>query len=750
MKKMLSVLLAAVMLLGLLPAAFSSAASTARLYNVYDDGMIFQQNAEAVFAGTAQPGARIQAQLKDASGAVVASGESAADADGTFSVSFASPAGSFEEYTVTLSADDAPFRTLSRVVFGEVWLSSGQSNMQYPYAQAEDYVAPADAVSEEKRFIRLFLSPGLVAYNGAENNLPAKPQNEIPGCCWFDANDPRCDGFSAVSYFFALDLAEKLDVPVGVVALPLGGSSILTWLSRETVEGSPAITARAKANGEYYSSEAWQEKGVDVGEKGPTNFLTMTTQYNKKIWAVRHFRYAGMLWYQGETDIGWTDAEYAEAMDLMQDSYSALFEYNGTLPLIWTQLASYYYSSNEDNTLRNIAFADMQQERPDSRALVTSYDYPATYFEEVGAIHPQTKKPIGERMSFAAERLVYGKAGDYTLPTVEGYEIKDGGIAVMLRDTGDGLVCGGEYLRGFSIAGENGVYVRADAEITGNNTVFIHADEVPSPVSAAYAFAITSDTANLYASESGEKTLPVSPFMLDRDSLSVGYQNNAWTECEEARSWHSLDRTSYNAFYDTWTAQNATAEISPEAAYAGAAGLKVSGSGRFSVSPAFYLLAGSKKAVFSDLNDDWRNYASVSVMLRNDGDSDVTLQGMRFQTAWFFLRTPVVTGTEDTVYVLPADGEWHRVTFDLNRVYAGDALLGPPLNGGDALEYITGISFCFQGDDAALSMDEIRLTPRQDDNGGKLTSFKNIVLWLLSPLKTLLRMLARFRNGTVC
>ena len=457
-----------------------------------------------------------------------------------------------------------------------------------------------------------------------------------------------------------------------------------------------------------------------------------------------------MLWYQGETDIGWTDAEYAEAMDLMQDSYSALFEYNGTLPLIWTQLASFYYSSNEDNTLRNIAFADMQQERPDSRALVTSYDYPATYFEEVGAIHPQTKKPIGERMSFAAERLVYGKAGDYTLPTVEGYEIKDGGIAVTLRDTGDGLVCGGEYLRGFSIAGENGVYVRADAEITGNNTVFIHADEVPSPVSAAYAFAITSDTANLYASESGEKTLPVSPFMLDRDSLSVGYQNNAWTECEEARSWHSLDRTSYNAFYDTWTAQNATAEISPEAAYAGDAGLKVSGSGRFSVSPAFYLLAGSKKAVFSDLNDDWRNYASVSVMLRNDGDSDVTLQGMRFQTAWFFLRTPVVTGTEDTVYVLPADGEWHRVTFDLNRVYAGDALLGPPLNGGDALEYITGISFCFQGDDAVLSMDEIRLTPRQDDNGGKLTSFKNIVLWLLSPLKTLLRILARFRNGTVC
>ena len=751
MKKMLSVLLAAAMLFGLLPAAFCSAAATARLYNVYADGMVFQQNDEAIFAGTAGPGARIQAELKDASGAVVAVGESAAEADGTFTVSFASPAGSFEEYTVALSADGVPFQTLANVVFGEVWLSSGQSNMEYPYAQAEDYVAPAGAVSEAKRFIRLFYCPSLVEYNGSVNNLPALPQNEIPGCCWYDANDQRCDGFSAVSYFFALDLAEKLDVPVGVVALPLGGSSILTWLSRETIEGSPAITARANANGEYYSSEAWQETGVGFGEKGPSNFFTMTTQYNKKVWAVRHFRYAGMLWYQGETDIGWTDAEYAEALDLMQDSYSALFGYNGTLPLIWTQLASYYYGSNEDNTLRNIAFADMQQSRPGSRALVTSYDYPATYQEGPGAIHPQTKKPIGERMSFAAQRLVYGKEGDYTLPTVERYEIKDGGIAVTFRDTGDGLVCGGEYPRGFSIAGENGIYVRADAEITDSNTVFIHADEVPAPVSAAYAFAITSDTANLYASESGEKTLPVAPFMLDRATLQVGYQNNAWTECEEAQSWHSLNHTSYNAFYDTWTAKNATAEISPEAAYAGAAGLKVSGSGRFSVSPAYdYLRDGSKKTVFSDLNDDLRNYASLSVMVRNDGDRPVALEGLRIQTAWFFMRTPIVAGTDDTTYVIPADGQWHKICFDFDTVYAADALLGPPLDGGSALEYVTGIRFCFKGDDAELSMDDIRFTPRQGGKAALLTRAKTILLWLLNPLKTLLRILNRWKDPTVC
>ena len=146
MKKTLSVILALALLLTALSAA-ASAAPSARLYNVYADGMIFKQNADAIFAGTANAGALIKAELKDASGAVVASGESAAEADGTFSVSFPSPAGSFTQYTVELSENGAVFRTLSRVVFGEIWLAAGQSNMGYTYKDAEDYVSPAESAS---------------------------------------------------------------------------------------------------------------------------------------------------------------------------------------------------------------------------------------------------------------------------------------------------------------------------------------------------------------------------------------------------------------------------------------------------------------------------------------------------------------------------------------------------------------------------------------------------------------------------
>ena len=745
MKKVLSVILALALLLTALSAA-ASAAPSARLYNVYADGMIFKQNADAIFAGTANAGALIKAELKDASGAVVASGESAAEADGTFSVSFPSPAGSFTQYTVELSENGAVFRTLSRVVFGEIWLAAGQSNMGYTYKDAEDYVSPAESASEEKSFIRLFRCPDLVEYKGSADNLPALPQNEIPGCGWMDANDPRCDSYSAVAYFFALDLAQSLDVPLGMVSLPLGASSILTWLPREAIEGSAAVTARAKANGEYYSLADWPEQGVPYGETGPTNYFTMTTLYNKKVYPVRNFRYSGMIWYQGETDIYWTDAEYAEALDLMQDCYSELFGQDGDLPLIWTQLAPYYYSDNETATLRNIAFTEMQLSRPDSRALVTSCDYPATYLEQAGAIHPQSKKPVSERMSFAAQRLVYGRDGDYTLPTVESFEIRDGGVAVTFRDAGDGLVCEGSYLRGFSIAGENGVYVRADAEITGENTVFIHADEIPQPASAAYAFAVTCDSANLYASENGEPTLPASAFILDRESERVSYQNNVWTECEEAQAWHTTSSAGYCAFYDTWTANDATAAIDPDAAYEGEAGLRIKGDCCcFSVSPTAFTGKMFDRRVLSDMNDDWRDYSAVSVMLRNDGENDVTLKELRVQTAWFFIRVPVVAGTNDTTCVIPADGQWHKVTFDLDTVYAGDALLGPPLDGSSSLEYITGITFRFEGRDADVCLDDVRFAPRDGGKGDVSGSVKSVALWILNPVKTVLRFFERIR-----
>ncbi|MBQ6019166.1 MAG: hypothetical protein IJL26_03205 [Clostridia bacterium] len=724
MKKVLALLLVMLLCMGMIPVAASAASSDASLFNVYGDGMIFKQNSEAILAGCAPAGARVKAVLKNAEGVEVASGVSDVGTDGRFSVSVPSPAGSFSAYTFELYSDGALFRTLSNVVFGEVWLSAGQSNMSYTYATAEDYVNPVGSETREKSFIRLFWCPEMSKYKGDVNKSPALPQNEISECCWFDANDARCNGFSAVSYFFALDLASSLDVPLGIVALPLGGSSILSWLPREAVESSAAITARAKANNSYYTLENWDEDAAN-------DFQTMTALYNKKVYPVRHFRYSGFIWYQGESDIilNYTGAEYAEAVDLMQDSYSALFGQEETLPFIWTQLASYYYFDNESNTMRNIDFAEIQQERPGSRALVTAYDYASTY-NDPGPIHPQTKKPIGERMSFAAQRLVYGKDGDYTLPTVESYEIRDGGIEVTFRDAGDGLFCEGTP-RGFAVAGENGVYVRANAEITGRNSLFIYNEDIASPVSASYAFAITSDKANVYASENGEKTLPVSPFMLEREKEHLSYQNNAWMECEETQSWHSLSRTSYNAYYDVWESKNADISVLPAAAYDGDAGLRIAGSDRFSVNPLMHVSPESDIYVLTDMNNDWSDYGKLSVMLRNDGETDVDVT-LYVNTAFVFRYAVAVDGQDGITERIPADGKWHKAVFDLSKVYLGGTVSGYRRD-AEALPDVSDVSFSFKCDgDALVCLDDVRFIPA-DESANRTASekIKDFFAWIL-------------------
>lgn len=131
MKKIFSVLLAILMVFT--AAVTGSAASVqADVYSFYADGMLFKQNETAVISGISRPGSVIAAELYGSDGRTAAQGVSVTGADGEFSVVFDAPSGSYEEYTLVLKADGVKFETLDNVVFGELWLSAGQSNMQYP------------------------------------------------------------------------------------------------------------------------------------------------------------------------------------------------------------------------------------------------------------------------------------------------------------------------------------------------------------------------------------------------------------------------------------------------------------------------------------------------------------------------------------------------------------------------------------------------------------------------------------------
>lgn len=391
----------------------SAEKSMAKLYNVYGDGMLFEQNKEAVFAGTSKPDSEITAELYNGD-KLVASGKSVALKDGTFEVSFIAPSGSYDEYTVILKENSSEFATLKNVVFGELWLASGQSNMMYPLSQSRtgrEMFANRQLLSEH---LRVLLVPGYPGNTVTPEFTYADPQLNIEGAQWVTGENLAVYNVSAVAYFFAADLMKELDMPVGILNASLGGSAIASWLSREAIDGDAEVKNDFVSNGLYIEQSDWDTNGQNV-------YTDMTANYNHKIEALKNFRPSGMIWYQGESDIGSSGDRYSRAFDLMQRSYSELFGFeNGLMPIIYTHLASFLYS---DDTFmiadRNIDFTEMQKMRPESRATVTIYDVPLTYIPEAGAIHPECKEEIGERMAFAAKSLVYGDDESYTAASVK-------------------------------------------------------------------------------------------------------------------------------------------------------------------------------------------------------------------------------------------------------------------------------------------------------------------------------------------
>ena len=227
------------------------------------------------------------------------------------------------------------------------------------------------------KWLRVLYVPGIPEYKGSAELVPAQPQRTIPGACWLDGENPAIYGMSAVAYFFAEKLTKSIDMPVGIINVPLGGTTIATWLSREAIDSNAAVKKHLTDNGRYFPANEWKEDGHNL-------YTDMTANYNLRIHPAKNFRISGMIWYQGESDIGQTAQEYSDCIDLLQRSYTEIFGYkNGLLPFVFTQLASYFYS--EDGLClpqRNIDFSAIQQERPESRALVSIYDLPLTFIPE--------------------------------------------------------------------------------------------------------------------------------------------------------------------------------------------------------------------------------------------------------------------------------------------------------------------------------------------------------------------------------
>ena len=430
----------------------------------------------------------------------------AAGAHGAFEAVFsARPAGE-REYTLTASCGGERV-TVRGVLFGEVWLAIGQSNMSYGLSaveRSEEMLCRASRCG-----VRVFDLYEPAVSSTEELRRPAFPEREfkLPDYAW--KRGEELADVSAISVMTATFLAEKKKIPVGVVHASMGGLSIETYLPREEVEALPEEVEFLKQAGRYISVE-------DYNRNGERNFTQLSGVYNEKIAPLAGYGLTGVIWHLGESS-AWDypfARHYARQLELLVSSYRARL---GDLPFVMIQIAPEYYAYGDGYGYLyiNEAMEDAARRLPDCRA-VPVYDVEPRWLKENGdtyfhPIHPVNKYPVAER---AAAAIL---AGGETCPHIAACRFESG-RAVCSVAGGRGLRPGARFF-GFALKGAAGKYYAADARAVSDSEIEVVSPDVGDAEGVAYAFCQYQE----YCDARDRAGNPLFPYRSERAPVNDGY-----------------------------------------------------------------------------------------------------------------------------------------------------------------------------------------------------------------------------------
>ncbi|MFP5039842.1 sialate O-acetylesterase [Parasediminibacterium sp. JCM 36343] len=420
-------------------------------------------------------------------------------------------------FTMTITGDNTI--TIENVLVGEVWVCSGQSNMERQLGLR----------GSQKPIVNYMEEAAKAKYPEIRQYFVAK---KAVDSFVYDANSKWvvCDtasvlNFSAVGYFFARDLYNHLHVPIGMIFTSVGGTPAENWTTRAALESNPELKklvedydkalkaypeATEKFKVEQYSLLAkWKEdslaaaiakKAIPAKPAPPRNPAGGAGGlYNGMINPLIPYAIKGVIWYQGESN-GGRAKEYQTLFPTMIKDWRQHWN-QGDFPFLFVQIAP-FRSANPK--LREAQLLTLQKVPNTAMAVTTDCGDSAD-------IHPPFKQPVGNRLSIAARALAYNEKIEYSGPLYKGFEVKDNTITVSFTHVGNGLVAKDGELKGFVISGDGKKFLPATAVIKGN-MVIISSPEISKPAAARYGFEAFPKV-NLY----NEEGLPASPFRTDVD-----------------------------------------------------------------------------------------------------------------------------------------------------------------------------------------------------------------------------------------
>ena len=493
---------------------------------LFGSGAVLARNKEIRVFGAAEDGAELRAVLTDKTGAALAEAVCTAE-DGRFLLHLA-PQAAQSGCTLTVT-DGAATVTSGDIAIGEVYFAGGQSNMELELQNAD----------EGPELIGKHLDPDLRYFNVPKKPVWDDSAIEAEGQSHWESIRPGWGkDMSAVAYFFAVKLREKLGVPVGVIDCYWGGTSITCWMDevalKRTAEGQRYMTEYAERAGDktmaqYLEEEAafgqycaeWNQKADALRREKPDitwpeiNGILGQMQWNPPVGPGAPYRPAGLcetmlkrvapatltgfLFYQGEED-AWRSTCYDELLVSAVKRWRELFM-DEELPFLNVQLPMWIASDGVEDggwgRFRHVQERAWKRLKNSGLAVIIDCG-------EFDNIHPTDKRTVGERLFEQALTVVYGEQGQESPRATGKYTV---GNVLMVTLTAPVAARGEETL--LEIAGQDGKYVRADVAVDGDK-LRLSSPEVPHPVAARYAH-VNWGRVQLF----GGNGLPLAPFILE-------------------------------------------------------------------------------------------------------------------------------------------------------------------------------------------------------------------------------------------
>jgi len=372
---------------------------------------------------------------------------------------------------------------LQNILIGDVWICSGQSNMEYRFDRdLTNFKGPEKSPDLAKEELKKEKTDQ-IRYLYVEKK---KGNEDIVSSGWKDGNDTILGYVSALAYFFAKEIHQEADIPVGIISTSWGGTMVEEWTPAWAYEGSGLIPYQGRTTGGKF--ESMMEPIVPFAAKG-------------------------FLWYQGESNCIINDSlNYADKFKLMIDTWRQLWE-SPEMPVYFVQIAPLYYTNrtrdrhkHSPETLPKFREAQEKCLQIKNTGMVVTTDL----VDDLNDIHPSYKWVVGERLAHIALAKDYNKKNEFSGPVFSKMKIKKNKIQLSFEHCGTGLISSdGKPLPWFSLAGEDGNFIKAEAVIKKDRLI-VFSPEVKNPVHVRFGWNEIAQP-NLFNKEG----LPASPFRTD-------------------------------------------------------------------------------------------------------------------------------------------------------------------------------------------------------------------------------------------